>query len=144
MRHVLLLLTVALAATACSDRAVPQIQVFKSPSCGCCTKWERHLEDHGFAVTSTPVTNLTAIKRARGVPEDLAACHTAVVGDYVIEGHVPAADIQRLLAEAPDVTGIAVPGMPLGSPGMEADRSEAYAVRTFGGREGRSVFATHP
>lgn len=120
-----------------------QVLVYKSPTCGCCTKWERHLETNGFSVTSEKRTDMDEIKNEAQVPAGVRACHTALVNGYVVEGHVPASDIKRLLDERPDILGLAVPGMPLGSPGMEATRSEPYdvlAVRTDGTHE---VFARH-
>lgn len=95
------------------------VVVYKNPSCGCCTKWADRLEEQGFGADVRPVNNLDAIKREAGVPAGMASCHTAKVAGYFVEGHVPAADIQRLLQEKPDIAGLAVPGMPVGSPGME-------------------------
>ena len=124
------------------------IRVFKTPTCGCCVKWVDHLEAAGFNVETTNLPDLTTLKQMNGVPPRLAACHTALVGSYVVEGHVPAADIQRLLAEKPKIGGLAVAGMPLGSPGMEHPdprRHEAYEVVAFGtdSPSGQEVFATH-
>ena len=125
------------------------ITVYKTPTCGCCTKWIDHLEDEGFAVDARDLPDLTALKAENGVPGRLASCHTATVEGYVVEGHVPAEDIRRLLADRPAVAGLAVPGMPLGSPGMEHPdprRHEAYDVYSFGGESGRggvTVFASH-
>ena len=119
---------------------LPQIEVTKDPSCGCCEAWVTHLRKEGFqvVVTEGPVNPL---RTRLGVPRDLASCHTAQVGGYVIEGHVPARSIQRLLSEKPRATGLAVPGMPVGSPGMESEgaESETYEVVLFGGN-GRRVF----
>ena len=121
----------------------PAVTVYKSPTCGCCTKWVDHLRKHGFQVTAKDTEDMNAIKASLGVPRNLTSCHTAVVGKYVIEGHVPAEDITRLLAEKPKVVGLAVPGMPAGSPGMETGRVDRYDVIAF--REGlkSSVFAAH-
>src|SRR3546814_9191190 len=94
--------------------------VCRDPSCGCCEAWAKSAEDAGYQVTLLDDNNMTAVKQRLGVPAELASCHTAVVGDYVIEGHVPLEEVDRLLRERPsDIAGIAVPGMPLGSPGME-------------------------
>lgn len=123
----------------------PTIQVYKTPTCGCCGKWIEHLEAAGFAVATEDRADLTDLKSEKKVPEALRSCHTAVVEGYVIEGHVPAEDIERLLAERPAVVGLAVPEMPLGSPGMEhPDRSHyrPYDVLAFG-ESGVRVFATH-
>jgi len=95
------------------------IEVYRSASCGCCHKWIEHLRAHGFTVEDHTTDELARIKAEAGVPQQLASCHTAKVGGYVIEGHVPADDIKRLLAAKPDITGLSVPGMPAGSPGME-------------------------
>lgn len=126
-------LAIALAllpAAQAIAQAVP-IEVRKNSGCGCCLGWMDHLEENGFAPTGKDVSGelLSRFKRDSGVPQNMASCHTARVDRYVIEGHVPAADIRRLLEERPDALGIAVPGMPLGSPGMgpEAGR-EAYDV----------------
>jgi len=94
------------------------MEVWKSPSCGCCKEWIKHVESHGFRVTVHDLGNTAARARMK-VPMKLGSCHTAVVGRYAIEGHVPAADVRRLVKEAPDAVGLAVPGMPVGSPGMD-------------------------
>ena len=120
-----------------------EIAVYKSPTCGCCSKWVRHLEANGFTVKAYDVQDVYAVKDRYRVPEPLAACHTAFVDGYVIEGHVPAADIQRLLAERPRVTGLAVPGMPAGSPGMESDKPVRYEVMSFDAAGETKVFARH-
>lgn len=107
------------------------VEVWKSPTCGCCKAWITHLEAHGFRVKSNDVGN-NAMRGRLKMPAKLGTCHTALVGRYAIEGHVPAADIQRLLKEAPDAVGLAVPGMPLGSPGMDGpdydNRQDPYHV----------------
>jgi len=108
------------------------IRVHKDPSCSCCSGWVRHLEAAGFGVTVQEEADLRNVRKRLGVPTDLAGCHTAEAGGYVIEGHVPAAAIQRLLKERPVATGVAVPGMPVGSPGMEGGIPERYAVVLFG------------
>lgn len=108
--------------------AGPLVEVWKDPGCGCCTAWAEHLEAEGFEVRLHDTREMRQVKVERGVPPRLASCHTAVVDGYVIEGHVPAADIRRLLAEAPELAGLAVPGMPHGSPGMETGRLDDYTV----------------
>ena len=120
---------------------VASIHVYKSPTCGCCVKWVEHLEEAGFEVTVEDVNDVVAVKTAMGVPGDLGSCHTATVGDYVIEGHVPAENIKELLADAPDVAGLAVPGMPIGSPGMEGPNARPYDVLAFDEAGNRGVFA---
>ena len=121
------------------------VQVYKSPTCRCCSKWIDHLRQHGFTVTATDLPDVSEIKKQKNVPGELTSCHTAVVGRYIVEGHVPAQDVLRLLAERPAVAGIAVPGMPIGSPGMEVEGSKAepYNVVSFtpGGKV--AVFASH-
>lgn len=122
---------------------LPEVAVTKDPTCGCCEKWVAHMRETGFTVTVTegPVN---PVKARLGVPRDLASCHTAQASGYVVEGHVPAGAIKRLLAEKPQGTGLAVSGMPVGSPGMEVDGMEpdTYEVTLFG-PEGRSVFARY-
>jgi hypothetical protein len=135
-------LAVAIAFGSAVTADPVQVQVYKSASCGCCNKWIDHLESHGFSVRATDVSDLASIKAENGLPPRLASCHTAIVEGYVVEGHVPARDIQRLLRERPKVSGLAVPGMPIGSPGMEGPNPERYRVLSFG-PEGTSVFASH-
>lgn len=108
-----------------------EIEVIKRPSCGCCTAWVKHLEHNGFKASVTESHQLTSIRGKLGVPKKLAACHTAQIDGYVIEGHVPAHAIKRLLAVRPVATGLAVPGMPIGSPGMEGGTPETYDVILF-------------
>nr|WP_254813807.1 DUF411 domain-containing protein [Rhodovulum sp. ES.010] len=120
-----------LAATAAPSLAGEAIHVMKTSGCGCCVAWMDHLEANGFAPTGENMHGgmLVQEKIAAGVPPTMTSCHTARVDGYVIEGHVPAADIQRLLAERPDAVGLSVPGMPFGSPGMGPEtRREAYDV----------------
>lgn len=112
--------------------AVPTVDVVRNPSCGCCGRWIEHLRDNGFVVNVAESTDMQSIKRSAGVPPELASCHTAHTSGYVIEGHVPASAIQWLLAERPKARGLAVPGMPIGSPGMEATAAVAYDVILFG------------
>ena len=107
------------------------ITVYKTASCGCCGKWAEHLRAHGFNVNTRDVHDLSEVKRAHGVKPEFASCHTAVVDGYVVEGHVPADVIERLLVERPPVVGVAVPGMPAGSPGMEVGHRQPYNVITF-------------
>lgn len=108
--------------------ALPQVQVYKSEGCGCCLDWIKHLQSNGFTVRAQDVPD-TAVHRQRlGMPQELGSCHTAQVGNYALEGHVPAAEIKRLLKEKPQAVGLAVPGMPLGSPGMEGPRKDPYDV----------------
>ena len=109
----------------------PEVTVYKSPSCGCCKKWVEHLQTAGFRVTVHDTSTLAGVMAQYGVPRKLTACHTAVVDGYVVEGHVPADVIQRLLKERPEIAGVAVPGMPAGAPGMESDTPARYYILTF-------------
>lgn len=119
-----------------------KITVWKSPSCGCCSQWVTYMREQGFAVTVHDLSDVNPVKLQHRIPESLWSCHTAVVDGYVIEGHVPAPDIERLLREHPKVAGLSVPGMVTGSPGMEGGRAQAYDVVSFG--EGKTqVFAHH-
>lgn len=120
-----------------------EVLVYKSPTCGCCNQWIGHLEDSGFRVKTENVADLSQIKAHHGVTPRLASCHTALVEGYVVEGHVPAGDIRRLLAERPKVKGLAVPGMPAGSPGMEGPGKDAYNTLTFDSQGRTAVFARH-
>jgi hypothetical protein len=121
----------------------PVITVYKDPSCGCCKNWIEHLLKHGFKVDAKDTRDLASVKRTLGVPERLGACHTAVVGGYLVEGHVPASDIDRLLSTKPKVRGIAVPGMPMGSPGMEGASRQPFSVLAFDAKGKTKVFARH-
>lgn len=107
------------------------ILVHKDPNCSCCAGWVRHLKDAGFAVTVEEAADLCAVRKRLGVPADLAACHTAEVDGYVLEGHVPAVAVRRLLEKQPTAIGLAVPGMPAGSPGMEGGIPQRYDVVLF-------------
>ncbi|MFK5986744.1 MAG: DUF411 domain-containing protein [Pseudomonadota bacterium] len=132
----ILMISTQLHLTYASDDVLDNVldnvvTVYKSASCGCCKKWVSHLEANGFKVKSVNSNNMTKIKDENGVPKGARSCHTATVGGYVIEGHVPAADIKKLLAEKRAVAGLAVPGMPMGSPGMEGARKDNYNVYEF-------------
>jgi len=119
------------------------VVVYKSPTCGCCKDWVKHLRENGFKVIVHDQFNMDPVKHAMGVPQRLQSCHTAQVGDYVIEGHVPAADIVRLLREKLPVKGLTAPGMPMGSPGMEGPREDPYEVLAFQPDGRTSVYARH-
>lgn len=119
---------VLLAAPALASAAMPVIEVFKSESCGCCEAWTKHLKEHGFMVTVNNVANPSDYRQKFGIPTALGSCHTAKVAGYAIEGHVPASEIKRLVESGVKARGLAVPAMPLGSPGMEAGRSDPYDV----------------
>jgi hypothetical protein len=123
----------------------PVVHVWKSPTCGCCEGWVKHLEAAGFPVEVENVQDVNAIKRARGIPGGVWSCHTAEVDGYLIEGHVPAATIDRVLAERPQVVGVAVPGMPMGSPGMEMPgmAPDPYQVVSFTAQGRLDLYEQH-
>ncbi len=131
----------ATAAVAVTDRQeLPTMLVYKTEGCGCCNGWVEHLQAAGFEVDARNVTDLMSVKMDAGVPADLSSCHTALVDGYVVEGHVPADVVKSLLAERPEAAGIAVPGMPIGSPGMEGTNPRPYDVLAFDRQGGRSVY----
>jgi len=140
-------LSALLPVTSRADvsNAPPKITVYKDPSCGCCTKWVEHLRSAGLHPDVHDRTDMDALKNSLGVPTALRSCHTAVAGRYVIEGHVPAADVKRLLAAAPKgIIGIAVPDMPAGAPGMEVPgRADRYDVIAFAADGTTKLFAHH-
>lgn len=120
------------------------VEVYKNPQCGCCAAWVAHLRTQGFTVNVHEVADTAAVREQHQIPAALGSCHTATVNGYVIEGHVPAADIRRLLKEKPTVAGLAVPGMPAGSPGMESSSPQAYQTLAFSVNGDSSVFVDHP
>ena len=121
------------AATGVAQAGLPVVEVYRDPTCGCCLAWVEHLRADGFTVRVTESDDLAAIKARHGVPRAAQSCHTGIVDGYVVEGHVPASDVRRLLTERPSIAGLAVPGMPIGSPGMEVEgmSAEPYDVLTF-------------
>lgn len=123
-------------------QALPLVTVYKGPACGCCGEWVKHLQASGFLVETRVVDDAMAIRRKYGVPDELSSCHTAIVGGYAIEGHVPAADIKRLLREKTRAQGLAVPGMVAGSPGMDQGVPQPYATIVFDER-GSKIFERH-
>lgn len=138
------LASLAAHPTAGFAQALPKVVVTKDPSCGCCGAWVEHMWAAGFSVEVVDVPDINRVKSRLGIPQALASCHTAEVAGYVVEGHVPAAEVKRLLAEKPEAKGLAVPGMPMGSPGMEMAgmASDTYEVVLFG-PFGRSTFARY-
>ncbi len=146
---------VALSVSACSsadaspkagadtaaDQPLPTVLVYKSPTCGCCSAWVEHMQAAGFTVDARDVRDLMSVKVDAGVPARMSSCHTALVDGYVVEGHVPAEQVKRMLAERPEVAGIAVPGMPTGSPGMEGPNAQPYEVYSFDRGGDAAVFA---
>lgn len=149
MKRVKILLSAMLLATSLAGQAQQaiadkEITVYRSPTCGCCGKWIEHVKQNHFVVKDIVSDNMQSIKQKYGVPEKLASCHTAIVDGYVIEGHVPAADIQKLLETKPDVVGISAPGMPMGSPGMEmGGTADDFDVVSFDKAGHVEVFAEH-
>ncbi len=130
-----LFVTLILASTALAA----DVKMYKSPYCGCCTSWSDHLESGGFTVTTEKRNDMEAVKERYAIPIHLQSCHTAIVEGYIIEGHVPVSDIRRMLKERPDIKGLTVPGMPIGSPGMEqGDRRDSFNV--LGIRKDGSTF----
>lgn len=122
-----------------------EITVYRSPSCGCCGKWLDHMRRNGFVVKDIQTDDMPEVKARHGVPDALQSCHTALVAGYVIEGHVPAADVRTLLDQRPSVVGLSVPGMPVGTPGMEmGGRQDPYAVVQFDQAGKASVVHDYP
>lgn len=138
-----LLLIAALGSTHVWAQSSAAVEVFKSPYCGCCGKWVEHLRQNGFQVNTHDVEDVTAARKKMGMPDRLGSCHTAKIGGYVVEGHVPAADIQRLLKEKPKALGLAVPSMPPGSPGMESSKPIPYQTLLVQFNGSTRVFAQH-
>tara|TARA_R110002050_G_scaffold9504_2_gene33462 strand:- start:36215 stop:36730 length:516 start_codon:yes stop_codon:yes gene_type:complete len=138
MKIYLFLLIQLLILSACTDKTNnEEIKVYRDPNCQCCHKWINHLEENKFNVLDILTTDMTSIKESVQLPKKMASCHTAIIEGYVIEGHVPAADIRRLLAEKPDIAGLSVPQMPVGTPGMEmGERKDNFIVFQFN-KEGK-------
>ena len=143
MRSLFAIAALLFAATSSFANELTQIEVWKDPNCGCCSKWISHLRESGFRVIAHETNNVNAVRAKLGMPHRYGACHTARVGDYLIEGHVPASDIKRLLKQQPEAIGIAVPGMPMGSPGMEGHYSEPYQTLLVDQSGNASVFSNH-
>ena len=134
----------ALAAAGAGAEPLPEVVMHKDPNCGCCGQWAEHLQANGFRVKTVPERDMESVKRRLAVPQRLTSCHTAKVGGYVIEGHVPASAIKRMLREKPAVAGLAVPGMPLGSPGMEVPgKQDPYEVVSFDKAGKAAVYESH-
>lgn len=123
-----------------AEQALPKITVYKSATCGCCNKWIDHLQDNGFQVDARNHTDMATVKEKAGVQPKFQSCHTALVDRYYVEGHVPAKDIKQLLSEKPQARGLAVPGMPMGSPGMEGHRKDPYAVLLINRNDRASIY----
>ncbi len=130
--------------TISAAESFPTVTVYKSATCGCCDAWVMHLEENGFKVQTRNVENMAPYKKQANVPYGASSCHTAFVGGYAVEGHVPAADIKGMLTEKPAIRGLAVPGMPMGSPGMEyGDSKDPYNTISYTKSGQTSVFASH-
>ncbi len=140
-----LMLSLLLLICGVLPLSAAEIKMFRQSGCSCCGKWAEHLRTAGHTVSIVEGEDMSRIKQEAGVPDALQACHTAMVDGYAIEGHVPVADVDRLLKERPKAKGLAVGGMPIGSPGMEAEdgSTEPYDVMLFGGEGGDAVFASH-
>lgn len=130
----------ALSFPLAASAALPVIEVYKSAQCGCCSEWVKHLKANGFAVKAVNVENPSDYREKAGIPDQLGSCHTGMVKGYAIEGHVPASEIKRLLADKPKARGLAVPAMPLGSPGMEGPRKDPYDVLLVGANGSVTVY----
>jgi len=142
-----LLALVAAPRWACAQGALAPIAVYKSPTCGCCNDWIKHLQANGFQVRANDVPDTRPVRARFGLPDKFGSCHTAAVGGYVVEGHVPAADIKRLLSERPSALALAVPGMPVGSPGMDGPeykgQKDPYDVLLVDARGNSRVWASY-
>jgi len=128
---------------ALAETAGPLVKVYKSSTCSCCNKWVEHMRTAGFKVEATNVADVGIYKLEYGVPRALGSCHTAIVDGYIVEGHVPADDVKKMLRQKPEIKGITAPGMPMGSPGMEGPNAVTYDVIAFDADGNTSVFATH-
>ncbi len=131
------------ALSAIKPSMAADVDVYKSPACGCCDEWVKHMRENGYSVEIHNLRNVNPVKLELGVPRHLQSCHTAKIGGYVIEGHVPANDIARLLNERPKITGLTVPGMPTGSPGMDGPRKDPFDVLSFQSDGKTSVYSSY-
>lgn len=148
-RRDLLTIFATTAAVMClparAATGLPEVEVFRDPSCGCCGQWVEHLKAAGFAVKLRETSDLAAVRKRVGMPDAYASCHTAVVAGYALEGHVPAAEVKRLLSARPAAVGLAVPGMPASAPGMDVPgRKDPYQVLLVNRQGGTLVFANYP
>lgn len=141
-RRVLLLAASAMAVAGFVRAAPVAATLYKNPECGCCEGYADYLRQHGFMVASKPTNDLAEISRKAGVPRELQGCHTAFIADYVVDGHVPIEAINKLLAERPTIKGIALPGMPEGSPGMYGEKAASFTIYAVGEGGKSSVYMT--
>lgn len=149
-KPVLFLVSVVSAATmlllplpSIAEESAGEVTVYKDPSCECCGRWVSHMRQNGFSVVVNNVDDMTPVKRFMGIPEALESCHTATVGNYRVEGHVPASDIKQVLAKKVAIKGLAVPGMPMSAPGMDSPENEPYTVLSFDDAGTVSNFSSH-
>lgn len=126
-----------------ADNTLPKVTVYKTATCGCCKKWVKHLKNKGFVVEPKNLNSLSSIKEELGIKPKYRSCHTAKVGKYFVEGHVPAEDIKKMLTDSAEIKGLAVPGMPMGSPGMEGSRKDAYDVLAISNDGSQNVYNSH-
>lgn len=144
-RRTLLSFAAAASLPSFAKAPLPQVEVYKNPDCGCCGAWVDHLQAAGFPVKVHETPDTSAVRKRYGIPDALGSCHTAVVAGYALEGHVPAEDVKRLLARKPVAAGLSVPGMPVGSPGMEVgSRKDAFQVLLIDKAGRSSVFTSYP
>lgn len=146
-RHFILTALLAPLFTQSASAAPPQLEIYKTPTCGCCSFWVERMTEAGFSADARDVDHdtLWSLKERAGIPSELSSCHTTFIEDYFIEGHIPAADIRRLLSERLDALGLAVPGMPMGAPGMEmGPRRDAYSTFLVHADGSLEIFASHP
>jgi hypothetical protein len=129
------------AEAVVTGQELPTVLVYKTPACGCCNGWVEHMRAAGFTVDTRDVNDIMSVKQDGGVPVSMSSCHTSLVDGYVVEGHVPADQVRRLLAERPEIAGIAAPGMPSGSPGMEGPNAQPYEILSFTRSGEAAVFA---
>lgn len=141
----LLITTLFLTVSTLLAQSLPEVTVYKSKFCGCCGMWTKHMEDNGFKVNTIVTEDMNSVKKNFNIPSHLSSCHTAIIGDYLVEGHTPAADIKAFLKNPPKgARGLTVPGMPIGSPGMEqGDMKQPYKVYAFTKDNRVAVFAEH-
>jgi hypothetical protein len=137
-RRALLISASAMALTTAAHAELILVTLYKNPECGCCEGYADYLRQHGFAVAANATPDLSEISRKAGIPTDLQGCHTAFIGDYVVDGHVPVEAINKLLTERPGIKGITLPGMPLGSPGMAGEKSGPFTIYAVG-KDGKST-----
>ena len=140
---ILILATVCAGTAPAADRVTPRIEMYKSPYCGCCAKWAEHLENNGFEVIKYEIEDVPAMRKKLGIPDRLGSCHSARIGNFVLEGHVPAADIRRLIKDKPAAIGLAVPGMPPASPGMDVPNAPHYETLLVQADGSTRTFARH-